>query len=302
VIDRGIITMEKAIVMFNRYTNEMAPQLPAVIFPPGTTAADIRKSKPTLFLAVLCAGSGTYHPEIQRILTKEVMSIYANRIVCNGEKTLELVQSLLVSTIWYWPPEHFEELKFYQLIHMAAVMSLDINIGKKIKGVKPKMAGHGLWRDHLWRRGHCAENDTLDAKRAWLSCYFMCSASAMGLRRPNLIRWSSYMGECVEVLESSPDAASTDKFLCQLVRNQRIAEEVSIQFQMDDPCAIVNIADPKVQYALRGFERDLEHWSQQVPKDLRTRMCELSIDCRSSISYYLKLFPTVLISEFRNWP
>jgi hypothetical protein len=82
------------------------------------------------------------------------------------------------------------------------------------------------------------------------------------------------MAECVEILESSPDAAPTDKFLCQWVRNQRIAEEVSVQFQMDDPCAVVNIADPKVQYALKGFERDLEHWSEQVPKDLQTRMCK----------------------------
>jgi Fungal Zn(2)-Cys(6) binuclear cluster domain len=274
VIDRGILNMERATKMFNRYTIDMAPQLPAVIFPPGTTAADIRKSKPTLFLAVLCAGSGTDHPEIQRVLTKEVMQIYADRIICHGEKTLELVQALLVSTIWYWPPEHFEELKFYQLIHIAAVMGLDINIGKKDKAPKSKMGGHGLWRDHPWRRAPFPDKDTFEAKRAWLGCYFMCSATSMGLRRPNLIRWSPYMAECVEVLESSPDAASTDKFLCQWVRNQRIAEEVSVQFQMDDPCAVVNIADPKVQYALKGFERDLEHWSEQVPKDLRTRMCE----------------------------
>lgn len=276
VIDKGIVNMEKAIKMFNRYANDMAPQLPAVIFPTGTTAADIRKSKPTLFLAVLCAGSGTDHPEVQRVLTKEVMQIYADRIICRGEKTLELVQALLVSTIWYWPPEHFEELKFYQLIHIAAVMGLDINIGKKSKGHKSKMGGHGLWRDHPWRRAPFPENDSLEAKRAWLGCYFMCSATSMGLRRPNLIRWSPYMAECIEVLESSPDAAPTDKFLCQWVRNQRIAEEVGVQFQMDDPCAIVNIADPKVQYALKGFERDLEHWSQQVPKDLRTRTCWIS--------------------------
>ena len=83
------------------------------------------------------------------------------------------------------------------------------------------------------------------------------------------------MAESVEILESSPDAAPTDKFLCQWVRNQRIAEEIGVQFQMDDPCATVNIADSKVQYALKGFERDLEHWSEQVPKDLQTRMCEL---------------------------
>jgi hypothetical protein len=269
VVDRGIVTMDKATKMFHRYVDEMSQHMPVVVFPPGTTAADIRKSKPTLFLAVLCAGSGTDHPEIQRVLTKEVMQMYADRVICAGEKTLELVQSLLVSTIWYWPPEHFEELKFYQLIHLAAVMAIDININKRTKSGKSKVGAPGLWRDHPWRRTPFPDSESLDARRAWLGCYFMCGATSMGLRRPNLVRWTNYMAECMEVLESSADAALTDKFLCQLVRSQRIAEDVGMQFCMDDPSAQVNIADSKVQYALRGFERDLEHWSIHVPKEVR---------------------------------
>jgi hypothetical protein len=269
VIDRGIITMEKATKMFQRYTDEMVKHMPAVVFPSGTTAAEIRKSKPTLFLAVLCAGAGTDHPDVQRILTKEVMQIYADRIIGHGDKNLELVQSLLVSTIWYWPPEHFEELKFYQIIHLAAVMAIDININKKNKAGKSKTGVPGLWRDHPWRRAPLSDSDSLDARRAWLGCYFMCGAMSMGLRRPNLVRWTNYMTDCMEVLENSTDAAPTDKFLCQLVRIQRIAEDVGMQFSMDDPSAQVNIADPKVQYAMRGFERDLEHWSAHLPKEVR---------------------------------
>lgn len=65
VIDRAIISAEAATLMFDRYVKCMAPQLPAVIFPPGTTAAEIRKTKPTLFLSILSVGSGSDHPEIQ---------------------------------------------------------------------------------------------------------------------------------------------------------------------------------------------------------------------------------------------
>ncbi len=92
--------METATQVFNRFVNEMSIHMPAVVFPVGTTAAEIRKTKPTLFLAILGAGSGTNHPELQRVLTKEVMQIYGDRIICHGEKTLELIQALLVSTIW----------------------------------------------------------------------------------------------------------------------------------------------------------------------------------------------------------
>ncbi|KFZ11900.1 hypothetical protein V501_04476 [Pseudogymnoascus sp. VKM F-4519 (FW-2642)] len=276
VIDRGVITAESATALFNRYVNDMSPHMPAVVFPPGTTAADIRKSKPTLFLAILSAGASTDHPEVQKVFTKEVMQIYADKIICHGEKTLELVQALLVSTIWYWPPEHFEELKFYQLIHLAAVMAIEINISKKNSSSQAPKSMAGLWKDHLWRRTAFPDASSIEARRTWVSCYFLCCNAAMGLRRSNLIRWTSYMGECVEVLETSPDAAPSDKVLCQWVRSQHIAEEVGTQFSMDDSFASVSITDPKVQYALKGFERDLEHWSSHIPNDIQNPLLKMT--------------------------
>jgi hypothetical protein len=64
----------------------MAPHLPAVVFPPEVTAADIRRIKPTL-LAILSVSSGHSHPEITDP-TKELARVYADRIILKGEKTL----------------------------------------------------------------------------------------------------------------------------------------------------------------------------------------------------------------------
>ena len=90
----------------------------------------------------------------------------------------------------------------------------------------------------------------------------------MCLRRPNLVRWSPYTEECVEVLETSPYALPSDKILCQWVRIQHIAEEVGLQFSMDDPFTSMSISDAKVQHALKSFERELEAWRKQVPDNL----------------------------------
>ena len=79
------------------------------------------------------------------------------------------------------------------------------------------------------------------------------------------------MAECTEALETAPDALPSDRLFCQWVKSQHIAEDVGVQFSMDDPFASVTIADQKVQYALKGFEMDLEHWSQQVPPDVQGR-------------------------------
>lgn len=79
------------------------------------------------------------------------------------------------------------------------------------------------------------------------------------------------MGDCIEFLESSPEALKSDKILCQWVRAQHIAEEVGEQLSMDDPCASVSLSDVKVQFALRGFEKQLEDWYAQLPKELDNR-------------------------------
>ncbi|TVY30380.1 Transcriptional regulator [Lachnellula hyalina] len=268
VVDRGLLTSEMANVMFMCYVERMAPHMPAVVFPEGTTSAEVRKTKPTLFLAILASSAGMNYPELQRTLTKEVMNIYAERIIVNGEKTIELIQALHISTLWYWPPEHFEELKFYQLIHIAAVMAIDVGMGKKSKVNKGKLAG-GLWRDHPWRRTPYPDPESPEARRSWMVCYFLCCNASMGLRRPNLIRWAPFMENCLEFFETSPDTLASDKLLCEWVRNQHISEEIGAQFAMDDPTAVVSIADSKVQFALKGFERDLEKWHGHIPNEAR---------------------------------
>ncbi len=95
----------------------------------------------------------------------------------------------------------------------------------------------------------------------------------MALHRPNLVRWTPFMAECVEVLQSSPEAAPTDRYLCHLVWTHRMAEDVGLQFAMDDPSVVVNLTDPRTQYALRGFERELDKYRASMPADEMQREC-----------------------------
>ncbi|KAI0535496.1 hypothetical protein GGR58DRAFT_440809 [Xylaria digitata] len=265
VVDRGIITLDEVPALFQRYTDRMAPHLPAVIFQPGTTAAEIRTAKPILFLSIMSVASSET-PNTQRQLVKELMQIFADKIIMHGQKSLELVQALIISVVWYFPPEHFEELKFYQMVHLAAVMALDIGLGRRKNSPKSSLIPY-TWQDHPFRKHPLPDPSTIESRRTWLAVYFLASNVAMALHRPNLIRWQSFMTECIDILESSPEAALSDKYLCHLVWTHRLAEEVGIQFSMDDPSIFVNITEQKVQYALRGFERDLARYSESIPKE-----------------------------------
>lgn len=93
----------------------------------------------------------------------------------------------------------------------------------------------------------------------------------MALRRPLLIRWGPYMDECVQVIESSPNAVPSDRYLVAWTRLSHIAEDVGTQFAMDDGAATTSLTDPRTQFALRGFERRMDEWWKQIHPDDNTR-------------------------------
>jgi hypothetical protein len=72
------------------------------------------------------------------------------------------------------------------------------------------------------------------------------------------------------VLETSPAALASDKLFCQHMKIQRICEEVSVQFLMDDNTANISITDAKVSYALNVLENDLKEWSAKIPPELKS--------------------------------
>ncbi|KAI1002113.1 hypothetical protein K3495_g6089 [Podosphaera aphanis] len=261
VVQRGLITPEIASQLFEFYVEKLSPHMPLVVFPPGTTWISVQKSTPILFLAILDASSNMNFPHLQQLLTSEIMAIYADRIIRNADKSLEIIQALQISTLWYSPPENVEELKVYQLVNIAAVMGIDIGIGRKIS---PKPKPPGITREQARHRNLDIDPESIEAKRAWLGCYWLCSNASMCLRRPNLIRWSPFIADCVNVLENSPNAFPSDKLLCQWIKSQHIAEKIGAQLSPENPSSLVDTADPGAQYNLEDFEKDMEEWSATV--------------------------------------
>jgi hypothetical protein len=78
------------------------------------------------------------------------------------------------------------------------------------------------------------------------------------------------MKECIEVLETHPDAFASDKLFCQHVKIQHICEDIGLQFLMDDNTATISITDPKVTYALNVLESQLKSWKENIPAESRT--------------------------------
>ena len=90
----------------------------------------------------------------------------------------------------------------------------------------------------------------------------------MTLRRPPSMRWSQYNEDCIKILTNFPAALPSDKWLCHLVRALHLVEDIGFQFSMDDPVSEVAVTDPKTQYHLKTFEKQLEEWHQRALADV----------------------------------
>lgn len=168
VIDRQVLSSAVAAEMFNYYREHMAPYLPAVVIPPCATVGDIRRERPILFLAILSVASGHKHSNIQRTLLREIMQTYADRVVNKGEKSLELIQAMHISTTWHFAEDQ-NDTRPFQLSQMAAAMGVAI---KFIHENHPTPLGFGLGRNAS-RLPSEKKELMVERKRALLGCFLL---------------------------------------------------------------------------------------------------------------------------------
>jgi hypothetical protein len=172
MIDRGIIDYKTANAAFDRYIHQMAPELPFVVFPPGTTMGEVRRNKPYLFLAIIAAAVAVFNSDAQSILVNDLYRLIAEHVVVKGQKSLELVQAILVCSIWYLPPDNFDEIKFFTLTHMAAVMAMELGLNRRMSDNRRSF---NMIRELIIKKpsGPAFDPDGPEARRTWVGCYFL---------------------------------------------------------------------------------------------------------------------------------
>jgi hypothetical protein len=115
--------------LFNKFNAELMQHLPVTLFSDGEDAAMAQERSSTLFLAAITAAAGDADIEVHSTLHDQLAQDFATRIVVDGEKSVELVQALLFAAAFHNPPDAFKKPKFYQYIHMAAIMAIDLGLG-----------------------------------------------------------------------------------------------------------------------------------------------------------------------------
>ncbi|KAI9753349.1 MAG: hypothetical protein M4579_005207 [Chaenotheca gracillima] len=270
IVDRGLASMDMARQLVEQYKIEMYPHHPIVYISPTCTADQLRRTKPMLFLAILAGAAGKDYPEIAIKLDQAVLEEYANRTVLNSEKSLELVQSLLVSGTWYQPPGHLNQFKYYEYNHMAAMMVADIGIGTRPLEEERLRMKREAPSSTLRIQGYDLEEDggttSIESRRTFLAALVKSAGIMITSRRPAMMRITSYAKECLDHLDQSPQAAPGDRILTAWTRLLIIADEIASAFTYDDPGAVASILDVKTQLMIGAFLKRLTDWRRGSPE------------------------------------
>ncbi len=81
------------------FRTQMAPQYPFVVIPPEATSESLRKERPMLWKAILTAAS-CHNASRQEAMGWEFIEEFSKRLLLKAEKSLDLLQAILIHLAW----------------------------------------------------------------------------------------------------------------------------------------------------------------------------------------------------------
>lgn len=131
VIDHGLVSMEFARVLLSRFRGRAAEHFPFVVVHHSTTLGLLRRDTPFLFLAIMAAMAFD-NPELQRRLGEEVRTQVFRRMLIRCEKSLELLQGLLIYAAYHFYFYRREKQQVFLISQLCVTLAQDLGIDKSV--------------------------------------------------------------------------------------------------------------------------------------------------------------------------
>lgn len=260
----GLITEEDAARRLFIYKTELSPVFPVVPIPQSTTVQDFLRDAPLLFHVVMSVASALSTPSSLPNSAKQVDNNFLLHNVTyqtliqetfiKGHKTVELIKCFLIMLAWFNDP-HFYHKKKVQLV-FATTLALAYDCGLGIK--RPAPSSGGIIKNNFLEsivQPHLVEdNTTLECANLWVGLYTYSfnTVSSFTTRVP--MTWSSYLEECVTVLEKRGDLR-----LVVAARYTHLLEKINEELtkRNNQPTAL-DIEDSSVQYLITHMGEEIE--------------------------------------------
>ena len=243
-------SLEEAEHSFQVFRSTMLPYFPFVHLPADLTAQQLRETRPYFWLAIMSMTYQRLPGHVQQARSTHLRALFAQRIVLESEKSLDLLQSLLTFLTWIHYTSRRDRPTLSVITQLAVSLVYDLGLHKYMAPCKSLIAR--LVRDHYqqsygpglttFSNSGAGTDDfpephvsSLDERRAALACYVLTSKFSLALKRCDTLKWTSRMEEHLAEISSKAESA-LDHVLVVQVRMQRVADFVSQgDWQSSDP-------------------------------------------------------------------
>lgn len=224
-----------------------------------TDLDDIRAKSPVLLLAVLtyCVTQEQQGTDlsVHDELVRETVRILADEVITRGQRSLELVQALLTTAFWNKTTRKGYQGSCYQLAQLASDMAIDLGI-----------AGQSFLPSPPAYFSHHEDSTSLDARRTWLACFVLSSASSLQVRRPHATPWDAHHEDCLAQLETH--GLPSDILFCQIVRITQLIQEIADNLGLCRLGVFVDGNSYDAHSAMELLKDKVNTWAAQVPPSL----------------------------------
>ena len=133
-LDLGSLTTAVAEELYSIFNHDLINQFPVVSFLQSYSIESLRAEKPTLFLAIMAAAAINLQPQLSSTLNRQVLQMCLTRVSVKSEKSLELVQAMLITIVWNSSRDNsnFGRYEFCDYIQMVATMALELRRGSNL--------------------------------------------------------------------------------------------------------------------------------------------------------------------------
>ncbi|KAH6715454.1 hypothetical protein DL95DRAFT_460915 [Leptodontidium sp. 2 PMI_412] len=261
-ISKGFISLSQAEDALRVYRSKQKA-FPFVVLPPNISLDSLRRQRPFLFLAVICCAT-EHNYKLQQHIELELRENLSRRILVNGEKSLDLLQGILVYLTWYHFYFHPDREQIYQLSQMAVSMTVDLGMDKPIRQAQTGFVASDVLPFLSHSRPSPGE---IEAMRAYLGCYFLTSSICQGLRKPSNMKHTQRVKTCTQTIADAA-VAESDHLIPYLIRIRQVSEEVNQAFNYDSNAHLPQLDSVRTEILGRAFEQQLDHIEASFPPEV----------------------------------
>ncbi|KAF4980797.1 hypothetical protein FZEAL_3274 [Fusarium zealandicum] len=168
---------------------------PCMALKPEETVSSLAASRPFVLLAILAAASGSRTLQGHSLYDEEFRKVLGLKFVAGGERSLELLQGILIYCAWY--PFHLrpKNKQAFQYYRMAGDLIRDLDLDQENPSLASTLPGE-------------MSSLQLDQLRTYLAYYYAASNFMTAWKRTErlIAPWTPWTATCCDALQRCAEA------------------------------------------------------------------------------------------------